>query len=73
MGKESVDNDIFKISDNIRRIRNEKKISIVKLSVDSGISRSHLFYIETNRTSPTIDTLAKIAKALDINLVDLFK
>lgn len=73
MDKIPVDDEVIKVTNNIRRIRNEKGISIVKLSVDSGISRSHLFYIETNKTSPTIDTLAKIAKALDIQLIDLFK
>lgn len=67
-----MDKEVENVIDNIRRIRTEKKISIVQLSVSSGISRSHLYYIETKRTTPTLDTLSKIAKSLDIQMKDLF-
>ena len=61
------------VHDKIRKFRIDKGISILKLSVDSGISRSHLYYIETKKVSPSIETLYKIAKSLDIELVDFFK
>lgn len=67
------ENSASKIIDKIRETRINKKISIVKLSVESGISRSHLYYIETKKISPTLDTLIKITKVLDINLKDLFE
>ena len=68
-----MDSEIEKVIENIRRLRTEKKISIVKLSVESGISRSHLYYIETRQTSPTLETLAKIAKVLGVSIKDLFE
>ena len=67
-----MDSEIEKVIDKIRAIRTEKNISIVKLSVDSGVSRRHLYYIETKQTSPSLDTLAKIANSLGVNLKDLF-
>lgn len=61
-----------KVIDNLRKLRIEKKISIVKLSVESGISRSHLYYIETKKTSPTLETLERITKVLGVSIKDLF-
>ncbi|WP_366936414.1 helix-turn-helix transcriptional regulator [uncultured Treponema sp.] len=58
--------------DKIRTFRIERKISIVQLSVDSGISRSHLFYIESKKTIPSLETLSKIAKAMNLHLRDFF-
>jgi transcriptional regulator with XRE-family HTH domain len=59
-----------KILENIRLKRTEKKVSLVKLAVDVGISHSHLYYIESKRVIPSIDVLVKIAKALNINVKD---
>ena len=67
-----MDREVEEVIDKIRRFRKEKNISILKLSVDSGISRSHLFYIESKKTVPTIETLAKIARAMDLQLKDFF-
>ena len=72
MEQTEIDSEVEQVINNIRRIRIEKKISIVQLSVESGISRSHLFYIETKRTSPSLDTLAKIAKAMNLHIKDFF-
>lgn len=67
-----MDKDVEEVLDKIRRFRNEKGISIVQLSADSGISRSHLFYIETKKTIPSLETLSKIAKAMGIELKNFF-
>ena len=67
-----MDSEVEQVIDRIRSFRTEKKISIVQLSVDSGISRSHLFYIESKKTSPSLETLAKIAKAMNLHLKDFF-
>ena len=67
-----MDKEVEEVIDKIRRFRKEKNISILKLSVDSGISRSNLFYIESKKTVPTIETLAKIAHAMDLQLKDFF-
>jgi len=67
-----MDSEVEQVIDRIRSFRIEKKISIVQLSVDSGISRSHLFYIESKKTIPSLETLAKIAKAMNLHLKDFF-
>ncbi len=64
--------EVNDILEKIRKYRIEKGMSIVQLSVESGISRSHLYYIETKQTIPTLDTLAKIADALGLKLKDFF-
>ena len=64
--------EVEEVIDKIRAFRTERKISIVQLSVDSGISRSHLFYIESKKTIPSLETLSKIAKAMNLRLRDFF-
>jgi len=59
------------ILSNIRKIRRKKKISVLNLSLDVGISHSHLFYIESKRITPSIDVVVKIAKALNIQFCEL--
>jgi len=60
-----------KILEKIREKRVEKKISLLNLATDVGISHSHLYYIESKRVIPSIDVLIKISKALKTNLKDL--
>ena len=67
-----MDSEVDAVIDKIRKFRTEKKISIVQLSVESGVSRSHLFYIESKRTVPSLETLSKIAQAMGLHLKDFF-
>ncbi len=67
-----MDKEVEDVIDKIRELRRKKGISIVTLSVNSGISRSHLFYIESKKSVPSLQTLVKIAHAMDIHLKDLF-
>ena len=59
------------ILENIRKFRLERKISLLTLANQTGISHSHLYYIESKRVIPSVDVLVKIAKALDVPLKDL--
>lgn len=67
-----MDAEVEAVIDKIRKYRKEKNISILNLSLESGISRSHLFYIESKKTVPSLETLAKIAHAMDLHLKDFF-
>jgi transcriptional regulator with XRE-family HTH domain len=62
-----------KILEKIRQIRIEKKISIIKLATNAGISHSHLYYIETKKVIPSIDVVVKIAKEMQIDVKELFE
>ena len=59
-----------KILDNIRKCRKKKKISLLNLALDSGISHSHLYYIESKKVIPSIDVFVKLAKALKMEIKD---
>lgn len=52
--------------------RNNKKVTLVKLSKITGISKSTLNNIENEKVSPTIAELEAIAKALGVKITDLF-
>ena len=53
--------------------RNNKKITLVKLSELTGISKSTLNNIENEKVSPTMAELETIAKALNVKITDLFE
>jgi quercetin dioxygenase-like cupin family protein/DNA-binding XRE family transcriptional regulator len=53
------------IGDRIKRIREEKGLSIVELSQLTGFDRNMLEDIENNRLCPQLGTMIKLSKALD--------
>ncbi len=57
----------------LKQIREERRISLEELAKLSGISKSHLSYIERQEKEPTLTILVKIAKALNIDIKDLYK
>lgn len=56
----------------IRKLRNERHMSQEELSFKAGISPAHLGQIERALKNPTVDTIVKIAAALDISPAALF-
>lgn len=59
------------IAANLKKIREEKKLSLDKLSELTGISKSMLAQIERGKSNPTITTLSKIAFGLKIQITTL--
>lgn len=53
--------------------RAERMITLEKLAIISGISKSTLQRIETGAVSPTMDTMEKLAKAMHMKITDLFE
>ncbi len=53
--------------------RHNKKITLVKLSQKTGISKSTLNNIENGKVNPTIKQLETIAKALEVRINDLYE
>ena len=57
------------LSKNIKKLRDKKKLSQEKLAQKAGITYSTLIKIESEANdNPTIKTLMKIAKALDVSI-----
>ncbi len=63
---------MFDIGEVIKSKRKALGISQKKLAELAGISNTYLSDIEVGRTDPSLKTMTKIAKALEIELKDLF-
>ncbi|CAM4344183.1 transcriptional regulator with XRE-family HTH domain [Paenibacillus endophyticus] len=60
------------IGENIRLVRQKRGLSQEQLALLAGMNTSYIGQIERGEKNPTVKTLEKIAKALDINITDLF-
>ncbi len=62
------------VSENIRKLRQKKGISQDRLSKEADLALNTIVKIETGENpNPTVETLEKIAKALDVSVRDLFE
>ena len=67
-------NSISKIGKNIKRIRQKKGISQDRLSKRADLALNTIVNIESGKSpNPTIETLQKIANALEVSIEDLIK
>ena len=60
------------IGDVIRSYRGERGLSQGDIERRTGLLRCYLSRVENGHTVPSLETLAKIAEALDISLADFF-
>jgi transcriptional regulator with XRE-family HTH domain len=58
--------------DKLRRIRKGKKLTIEELATNSGVSKTTISDIENYQVVPTVETICKLAKALECEPQDLF-
>jgi XRE family transcriptional regulator, regulator of sulfur utilization len=59
------------VAHNLKKIRDEKKLSLDKLAELTGVSKSMLGQIERGESSPTISVVWKIANGLKISFTTL--
>ena len=64
--------DYLTLGETIRDIRKERGLSQEVLSGLAGIARTHLTMIENGTMKANIDTVCKIAQALDLRPSELF-
>ncbi len=62
-----------KLANNIKIFRKKLKLTQLELSIQADIAEDYLQSIEVGRRKPSLDVLEKIAKALKIELYELFK
>jgi len=60
------------IGDRLRALREEKKLSQGDIEKRTGLVRPYISRIENNHTVPAIETLEKMARALEIPMYQLF-
>ena len=60
-----------KISKKLKLERNKRDLSQQALALLAGVDKNTIWKIETGQVSPTIATLEKIAKALEMDFAEL--
>lgn len=60
------------LGERLKAIRKEKKLSQADIEERTGLLRCYVSRVENGHTIPSVDTLEKIAKALEIPLYQLF-
>ncbi|MEK9181464.1 MAG: helix-turn-helix transcriptional regulator [Patescibacteria group bacterium] len=66
-------NESTKLGLNLKRIRTKKAISQGDIARELGVSRGFVSTIENGKTNPTLSTIAKLAKALNVSTNALLK
>lgn len=65
--------DATAVGKTIRKIRKKRRLSQEALSGLAGIARTHLTMIENGSKQANLETLFRIAQALDMRLSDLIR
>jgi len=60
------------VGDRLRALREEKKLSQGDIEKRTGLLRCYISRVENGHTVPTIETLEKMARALEVPLYQLF-
>ncbi len=63
---------LVKLGERIREIRVKKNMSQNDLAIECDFEKASMSRIESGQANPTVRTLYKICKALNIKMVDLF-
>ena len=63
----------IKIGERVRRIRNERGLTLQDVANFTGFSKALISQIENNIVMPPINTLAKIAKVLNVKMTYFFE
>lgn len=60
------------ISERLRQLREERKLSQGDIEKRTGLLRCYISRVENGHTVPTVETLEKLARALEVPLYQLF-
>ena len=66
-------NESTKLGLNLKKIRTKKAISQGDIARELGVSRGFVSTIENGKTNPTLSTISKLAKALNVSTNELLK
>jgi len=71
--EESKDPTAIDVGEQVRLLRDQRKLSQQALAEASGLSRNTLSLIERGQTSPTVSTLKSLARALSVDINAFFR
>ena len=60
------------VAENIKKIRMAKGLSQKEVTISSGLDTAQYSRIENGKTDPSVTTLERIAKAMNISLAEIF-
>ena len=66
-------NESAKLGLNLKTIRTKKDISLGDIARALEVSRGFISTIENGKTNPTLSTISKLAKALEVSSDELLK
>ena len=61
------------LSENLKRIRKEKKLSQVVIAERSGVITSTYSRVESCQVAPNLSTLEKLAEAMEVPMAEFFR
>lgn len=64
---------LIKFGENVRELRKEKGLSQEQLSFKADLHRTYIGMIERAEKNITLSNIDKIAKALDVDIIELLK
>ncbi|PTT15834.1 hypothetical protein DBR36_14075 [Microbacterium sp. HMWF026] len=67
-----LDDVLRTLAGRVRRLREDRDLSLVELSFESGLSESRLRAIEAGRTTASLATLVALAETFEIGVSELF-
>jgi transcriptional regulator with XRE-family HTH domain len=62
---------LVKFGAHLRKKRKERKLTIKALAFEADVEISQVYRVEHGKVNPTLTTLKALAKALEIDLVEL--
>lgn len=62
-----------KVASSLRDARLARHLSLTRLAEGAGLSRQMVSYVEAGKRIPTLDTLLRIARVLEIDLGDVIR
>ena len=66
-------NESERLGKNLKRIRTAKAISQGDIARSLDVSRGFISNIENGKTNPTLETIARLAKAVGVSTNELLK
>ncbi|HEX2241469.1 MAG TPA: XRE family transcriptional regulator [Actinomycetota bacterium] len=61
-----------KVGAQIRRLRTDRGVTLAEVAVETGLNVGYLSQVETDKASPSLETLAAIGRALDVPITWFF-
>jgi transcriptional regulator with XRE-family HTH domain len=63
---------LSKLGWKIKILRTQKNMTQNELAIECNFEKASMSRIESGQTNPTVRTLAKISKALDVHITEFF-